>query len=101
MTDDKIVVRVDADLEELIPGFLENRGKDIERLREALAEQDISTLQSIGHSLKGVGGGYGFDGLSEIGAGIETAAKEQNISLIEELINTMADYLQRVDVVLE
>ena len=101
MSDDKIVVTVDADLEELIPGFLENRSKDIQILREALAAQEISKLQSIGHSLKGVGGGYGFDALSEIGAEIEIAAKEQNMDPIEELIDRMADYLGRIDVVFE
>jgi histidine phosphotransfer protein HptB len=101
MSDDKIVVIVDEDLEELIPGFLENRGKDVVALREALAEKEISKLQSIGHSLKGVGGGYGFDALSEIGAEIEAAAKEQNTDPIEELIDRMADYLRRIDVVFE
>jgi len=101
MSDNKIVVSVDADLEELIPGFLENRNKDVQSLREALAGQDIGKLQSIGHSLKGVGGGYGFDALSEIGAAIEAAAKEQQLSSIEELIVRMADYLERIDVVFE
>ncbi len=101
MSDDKIVVIVDADLEELIPGFLEHRIKDVQSLRDALAKQDVGNLQSIGHSLKGVGGGYGFDTLSEIGAAIEAAAKQQNLSSIEELIARMADYLQRIDVVFE
>ncbi len=53
MSDDKIAVTVDADLEELIPGFLDNRNKDVEALREALAAQDISKLQSIGQSHAG------------------------------------------------
>ena len=101
MSDNKIVVSVDADLEELIPGFLENRIKDVQSLREALAEQDVGKIQSIGHSLKGVGGGYGFDALSEIGAAIEAAAKQQDLGSIEALIVSMADYLERIDIVFE
>lgn len=101
MSDEKIVVTVDEDLEELIPGFLENRARDVETLREALTAKDIGKLQSIGHSLKGVGGGYGFDELSKIGAEIETAAKQQNFDPIEAAIDRMADYLARVDVVFE
>ena len=101
MSDGKIVVTVDEDLEELIPGFLENRNKDVQLLRDSLAGDDVNKLQSIGHSLKGVGGGYGFDGLSEIGAKIEIAAKEFNTNLIEGLVNEMEDYLHRVDVVYE
>ncbi len=101
MSDNKIVVKVDEDLEELIPGFLENRINDVQLLRDALAGEDAARLQSIGHSLKGVGGGYGFDALSEIGAKIEIAAKEMNVNVIEEIIGEMADYLERIDVVYE
>jgi HPt (histidine-containing phosphotransfer) domain-containing protein len=98
---DKIVVTVDIDLEELIPGFLENRRKDIGSLKESLADEDLEKLRSIGHSLKGVGGGYGFNGLSEIGANIETIAKSGESAGIEVLINDMDDYLNRVEIVYE
>lgn len=101
MTDNRIVVIVDEDLEELIPGFLENRNKDVQVLRDAMGNDDFSKLKSIGHSLKGVGGGYGFDGLSEIGAKIEIAAKASDMNAVRELIDAMADYLGRVDVVYE
>ena len=101
MSEEKIVVNVDEDLEELIPGFLENRNKDIQLLRDAISGNDIARVQSIGHSLKGVGGGYGFDGLSEIGASLEIAAKENNTSVIEEKIAALVDYLERVEIVYE
>ena len=101
MSAEKIVVVVDIDLEELIPGFLENRNKDVPILRQAYSDQDLVKLQSVGHSLKGVGGGYGFDMLSEIGAEIETAAKQSNLDVMEELINRLSDYLERVEVVFE
>ena len=34
MSDEKIIVQVDEDLEDLIPGFLENRKQDVEKLRQ-------------------------------------------------------------------
>jgi HPt (histidine-containing phosphotransfer) domain-containing protein len=101
MSGEKIVVVVDIDLEELIPGFLENRNKDVPILRQAFSDKDLGKLQSVGHSLKGVGGGYGFDMLSEIGADIEIAAKQSKLDVMEELINRLSDYLERVDVVFE
>jgi HPt (histidine-containing phosphotransfer) domain-containing protein len=101
MTAEKIVVTVDSDLEDLIPGFLENRRKDVKSLRDALAVNKPETLRSIGHSLKGVGGGYGFTGLSEIGAAIESKAKAGTTDGISELIDKMADYLERVEIVYE
>lgn len=98
---DKIVVTIDSDLEELIPGFLENREKDVELLNTALAAGDFGTLQSIGHSLKGVGGGYGFDRMSELGAEIENAGKASDAAAAEENIRALKDYLSNIEVVFE
>ena len=95
----KITVTIDPDLEPLIPGFLENRHKDVQALTEALNAQAFATVQSIGHSLKGVGGGYGFTEISEIGASLETAAREQNLATIEELTRSLQEYLSSVEVV--
>lgn len=101
MAGKKLTVKVDPDLRELIPGFLANRKKDLGTLREALARRDAAPLQSIGHSLKGVGGGYGFAGLSEIGAEIETAAKAGNLDAVDGLLKRLAEYLDSVEVVFE
>ncbi len=98
MTGEKIIIQVDPDLEELIPGFLENRNADIEKLRSALDDNDFVNIQSIGHSTKGVGGGYGFDLMSELGAEIESGAKESDVDKIREKIDLLDDYLQRIEI---
>ena len=98
MSADKIVVKIDSDLEDLIPGFLENRRKDAAALKEALEEGRADTLQSMGHSLKGVGGGYGFHELSEIGAEIESRARSGDLGGISGLVDRLKDYLDRVEV---
>ncbi len=101
MSKDKITVNIDPDLEDLIPGFLANRKEDIVKLKSALANEDIDNLRSIGHSLKGVGGGYGFQKITEIGAEIEDCAKERNLQSIGELINNLEDYLGRVEIIFQ
>lgn len=101
MSDNKIVVTIDSDLEELIPGFLENRANDLKSLKDALVEENYQSIQSIGHSLKGVGGGYGFTGMSEIGAAIEAAAKEQGLEELKGLIESLGEYLDAVEIVFE
>ncbi len=98
MSEEKIVVEIDPDLEGLIPGFLENRVLDVEKLQTAMNENDFENLRSIGHSIKGVGGGYGFDLMSEYGANIETAAKESNSEAVRENVNRLDDYLKCVEV---
>ena len=99
MSNDKIVVNIDPDLADLIPGFLSNRKEDIVKLKSALANENIDDLRSIGHSLKGVGGGYGFQKITEIGAEIENCAKENNLQPIEDLIDILEDYLGRVEII--
>lgn len=98
MSLEKIIVNIDPDLEELIPGFLENRIKDIEILKNAAGQGDLAALKSVGHSLKGVGGGYGFAKITELGAGIEASAKINDMERINQLISDLTDYLQRIEV---
>jgi histidine phosphotransfer protein HptB len=98
---EKIVVIIDIDLEDLIPGFLKNRLADVETLNTAVVEGKLETIQSIGHSLKGVGGGYGFDQLSDIGAVLELKAKSGELDGISELIDKIRDYLERIEIKFE
>lgn len=52
-----IRVEIDESLKHLIPGFLENRRKDIEKIRLALGQAEFPTIQTLGHRMKGDGGG--------------------------------------------
>lgn len=96
---EKIVVQVDADLEELIPMFLRNRDRDIATVKEALEREDFAAIQALGHTLKGTGGGYGFHFVTEIGRGLEEAAVEGDGARIRSLAEELGRYLRRVEVV--
>lgn len=96
---DQITVEIDRDLEEIVPIFLTNRKNDLQTLRNALTTRDFMTLQTLGHRMKGDGGGFGFDRITEIGAAMETAAKLQDHATIEEHIAQLEDFLRRVTVV--
>jgi HPt (histidine-containing phosphotransfer) domain-containing protein len=96
---EKITVRLDPDIQDLIPGFLENRKKDVTAIQAALVNGDFAAIMVLGHTMKGDGGGYGFDAISDIGAIIETAAKQKNAEQIQHGTQRLADFLARVDVV--
>jgi HPt (histidine-containing phosphotransfer) domain-containing protein len=97
----KIIVRVDPDLEDLIPGFLENRRNDIQAMQEALEQDDFETIRKLSHTMKGVGGGYGFDDITTLSREIEEAAEQRNASGVREGLNKLSGYLDRVEVVVE
>jgi len=95
----KIIIHADIDLEDLIPGFLENRRKDIVEIESLLASDDYETIQRLGHSMKGAGGGYGFDEITNIGMHIEQASKEKNAGEIRIQMENLSRYLDCIEVV--
>lgn len=95
----KIVVNCDPELEGLIPGYINNRAKDISKIREYLASGNFESIRTLGHSMKGSGGGYGFDHITEIGNRIETAALEQDTAKINLAVKELGEYIERVEVV--
>jgi HPt (histidine-containing phosphotransfer) domain-containing protein len=96
---EKTIIRVDPDIAELIPGFLENRRKDIVAMLDAAQRGDFETVRLLGHSMKGAGGGYGFDAITEIGAALEQAAKQRNAAEIRNRVHELSRYLDRVEVI--
>jgi signal transduction histidine kinase len=96
---DRIIVHADPEIADLIPKFLENRSKDIDLIVDALEKKDLESVRTIGHGMKGAGGGYGFTGISDIGREIETAAKEQDSERILQGVKQLYEYLQRVEVI--
>ncbi len=96
---DRIAVTIDPDLADLVPGFLNNRRRDVDKLKSLLEADNFTDIRMIGHSMKGAGGGYGFDPITDIGGAIERAALASDRHTIRQGIEQLADYLARVDVV--
>ena len=97
----RIVVQIDPEIEEIVPIFLQNRLDDVGSINEALQQGDFETIRILGHSMKGAGGGYGFDSITEVGQYLEQAAKEKNFKMVRKQVEYLAAYLERVVVVCE
>lgn len=97
-SDERIVVHADPDLADLIPGFLENRRKDVAAMLGALDKSDLQTVRVLGHSMKGSGGGYGFDAITEIGGALEQAANSADREGMRRQIDKLSTYLDQVEV---
>ncbi len=93
------LVHIDASFEPLVPKFLTNRKKEVVTMQEALAAQDFKTVRTVAHGMKGAGGSYGFDRITEIAAVVEQAAKTCDSSTIECHLPVLVFYLDRVKVV--
>jgi len=95
----RITVTIDPELQEIVPIFLGNRRKDIQTFRACLINQDFDTIRTLGHRMKGDGGGYGFQAISDIGGAMELAAGRHDQPAIERLTTQLEDFLSRLTVV--
>lgn len=91
-------VRADDDLADLVPTYLGRRADDVEKITDALASDDFEAVRFVGHSMKGSGAGYGFDGLTEIGARLEIAGRDEDGAAAADGLRDLKDYLANVQV---
>jgi signal transduction histidine kinase/DNA-binding response OmpR family regulator len=97
--DEKILIRVSRDLRDIIPAFLDHRSMDIFSIQAALEHRDFDTIRILGHSMRGSGGGYGFETISEIGAALEKDALAADAAGIERRLDQLKSHLAQVKVV--
>jgi HPt (histidine-containing phosphotransfer) domain-containing protein len=99
--EDGYKVKVAKDLEDLIPVFLNNRKKELDALRAALASADFEQLRQLGHRMRGVGNSYGFERVSMLGKHIEDGARSGDKASLEARIAEYGDYLAKVQIAYE
>lgn len=87
---------IDEDLKEIVPGYVENRHKEIITLNELLKDQNIIEIKVIAHKLAGNAGGYGFHELGELGADLEAACESGDLDKMSELLNSISSYLDEL-----
>jgi CheY-like chemotaxis protein/HPt (histidine-containing phosphotransfer) domain-containing protein len=63
----------DADMADLIAGFVRILSARASALTDALAKNDRETLKRVVHQLKGAAGGYGFSSITEQAKNVEQA----------------------------
>lgn len=95
------IVKINAILQPLIPGFLDNRKTDLQTIQSAIQDEDFETIRVTGHNLRGCGSGYGFNPITDLGGTIEKAAKEQDMAAIQQALGELTEYIETVEPVFE
>jgi len=95
---DTIAVRVDPKLADLVPVFLQNRRQDVIALLDALDRRDHATVQSLGHGMKGAGGSWGFQEITDIGAALEQSAAVADTVASRKWVGELSTYLDRIEI---
>ncbi|MCY7280449.1 MAG: Hpt domain-containing protein, partial [Sphingomonas bacterium] len=84
-------------LAERTPAYLENCRNNVIAINAALDQADFETVIILGHNLRGSGGGFGFQAITDIGAGLEQAADLADLGTSRKWAKELSDYLDRVD----
>ena len=73
-----IGIEMPPGLEEIVPGYLADRRKELPEMMALPAASGFERLASLGHNIKGTGGSYGFPELTRMGAVLEHSAKQMD-----------------------
>ena len=91
--------RANSIIADLTPEFLQNRRQDVITMLGALDRGDFETVASLGHGMKGAGGSYGFQTITDIGAALEQAAMRADNDTSRKWVAELSNYLDRVEIV--
>ena len=96
---DTILVRANPKFADLIPVFLQNCRQNVIAMLDALDRGDFETVEILGHGMRGAGGSYGFQAITDIGAALEQAAESADTDASRKWVGELSRYLDRVEII--
>ena len=89
----------DEDLAELVELFVEELPPYADTIREAYENGEVDKLQVYSHRLKGSGGSYGFQELTDVAAVVEDVIRNQgSADELKTAIDALLDTCARVGI---
>jgi HPt (histidine-containing phosphotransfer) domain-containing protein len=85
----------DPKLSGLVSGYVSRLPARIAELKAAGAADDWAELQRLAHQLKGSGGGYGFQPITEAGGMVEAALKRGEHAEARAHLATLIELCER------
>jgi len=95
----KSTIEIDPELSDLIPGFLARKRTDLQTILESVRNGDFESIGRIAHRLKGEGGSFGIEAITEAGRDIEGAARAREPDAIISFARELLTYLDSVHIV--
>lgn len=97
---DRYVVKVDSELEPLIPKFITITRREIDRLKEAIRHGDYKMIKRLGHRIKGACLCYCFEDMGDIALKIEQAGSfELSLDTVSRLTDDLSEYIDKARVI--
>jgi len=96
---DPILVRTNPRFADRVPAYLQSCRKNTLTMLDALARVDFETVTYLGHQMRGSGGAFGFQAITDIGAALQEAAESADTDASRKLVGELSSYLDRVETI--
>ena len=80
-----------AEMQEM---YINHTTKELAKIQEDIDNILIDSLRTFGHNIKGSGGMYGFEEVTNLGTKIEASAKANDRNKIKLLLEELSDFLK-------
>jgi CheY-like chemotaxis protein len=94
---DEALMLSDPKFAHLVPAYLKSCREKVVALRAAVDAGDFRTLELLGHGVRGGGGMFGFQAITDIGAAIQEAAESADINASRKWVGELSNCLDRVE----
>ncbi len=81
-------------LSEFYEEFISDRYNELPELNKGIEEKNFGIIEELSHKWKGFSAPYGFAGLAQIAALMETSAKNKDIESSQRLAKEVIEYLK-------
>jgi PAS domain S-box-containing protein len=76
-----------------IPAYLESCREHVITMGDALNRDDFEAVILLGHNMRGSGGAFGFQTITDFGADLEQAADDSDLAASRRLVGELSRYL--------
>ena len=96
---DPIFLPVNSKSAGRIPAYLQNCKQNVIVMLDALDRVDFETVTGLGHQMRGSGGMFGFQAITDIGGAIELAAGSADTDASRKWLGALSIYLDGVETI--
>jgi PAS domain S-box-containing protein len=79
--------------------FLQNTRRNAVAILDALDRGDFEAVGFLGHGMRGAGGMFGFQAITDIGAALEQAAENSDSDALRKWVGELTSYLDHVKII--
>ena len=80
-----------AEMQEM---YINHTSKELDKINNQLDLDSLEAIRVFGHNIKGSGGMYGFNEITNIGLQIEIAAKASDLDSIKSSLSELGTFLK-------